>query len=715
MYDSEVTAILDRSIPVRTSRCRRRASQPWFDDDCRVAKRLTRTFEFASLRADKLAAAATAAAIATIVDAAPPDDAATSPSALASAAAAVAVKAKAAWIVQRKIYRDLQRQRREAYWQDKVTADKSSPRQLWRSIDELLGRGHAPASSAISADEFHAYFDEKVAGVRASTHGAPPPSFTASPPNCILSSFRPLTDADVITAVQQLPDKQCTADPMTTRLLKDNVDVLAPFLAVLFNRSMSLGVVPGTFKEAYITPLLKKPDMDPADVKSYRPISNLSVLSKLLERLVARQLLDYLTTSKLLPELQSAYRACHSTETAVLKVLGDILHAVDHGDLACLTLLDLSAAFDTVDHDTLLRRLRETYGLHGNVHNWFTSYLGRRTQFVRRGGTRSLPTRVLYGVPQGSVLGPILFLLYTADLLELIKSHGLHPHLYADDTQVYGSCRPSATAQLQSCVSTCIVDVETWMRSNRLQLNTAKTEVMWCASSRRQSQLPVEPLQLGQDAVTPVHAVRDLGIYLDSDVSMKTHIAKTVASCFATLRQIRSIRRSVMRPVLLSLVVSLVLTRLDYGCTTLAGLPTTLLDRLQSVLNAAARLVNSARKFDHVTPLLRDLHWLRIAERINFRLSVLVYRGLHGQAPAYITSDLQRVSDVESRQRLRSASTAALLVPSTQHKTIGDRAFPVTAARAWNSLPTFVTNAPSLPVFRRRLKTELFARSFNKQ
>ena len=223
---------------------------------------------------------------------------------------------------------------------------------------------------------------------------------------------------------------------------------------------------------------------------------------------------------------------------------------------------------------------------------------------------------------------------------------------------------------------------------------------------------PVEPLQIGPDMVTPVHAVRDLGIYLDSDVSMRTHVTKTVACCFATLRQIRSIRRSVTRPVLLSLVVSLVLSRLDYGCATLAGLPASLLNRLQSVLNAAARLVNSARKFDHVTLLLRDLHWLRVPERISFRLSVLVYRGLHGQAPAYISSNLHRVADVESRRRLQSSSTAALLTRPTHHKTIGDRVFPVAAAHVWNSLPPIVTDAPSLPVFRRRLKTELFTRCY---
>ena len=135
-----------------------------------------------------------------------------------------------------------------------------------------------------------------------------------------MHQFTLLTTDDVVAAVRQLPDKQCGTDPMPTRLLKQCVDVIAPFLTALLNHSLSLGVVPSGFKAAYITPRLKKPDLDPADVKSFRPISNLIVLSKLLERLVARQLLDHVRVHKLLPDLQSAYRAQHSTETAVLKV-----------------------------------------------------------------------------------------------------------------------------------------------------------------------------------------------------------------------------------------------------------------------------------------------------------------------------------------------------------------------------------------------------------
>ena len=161
-----------------------------------------------------------------------------------------------------------------------------------------------------------------------------------------------------------------------------------------------MGVVPTGFMSAYVRPLLQKADLDPADVKSYRPISNFSVESKLLERLVARQLTDYLSAERLLPDLQLAYRAHHSTETALLKVLLDILRAVDSGDLAVLTLLDLSAAFDTVDHATLLRRLATSYGLGGSAINWFKSYLEGRTQYIRCRTSCSSPTRLLCEVPQ---------------------------------------------------------------------------------------------------------------------------------------------------------------------------------------------------------------------------------------------------------------------------------------------------------------------------
>jgi len=154
---------------------------------------------------------------------------------------------------------------------------------------------------------------------------------------------------------------------------------------------------------------------------------------------------------------------------------------------------------------------------------------------------------------------------------------------------------------------------------------------------------------------------------------MNTHITRTVSCCFAVLRQIRSISRSVSQPVVQSLIVSLVMSQLDYGSATLAGLPACQLDILQSVLNSAARLIYRSSKFDHVMPLLHDLHWLRISERITFRLVVLAYRCQNGLAPQFLADDLHQEAEVESRRRLCSAATAALIVPATACSTIGDR------------------------------------------
>ena len=205
--------------------------------------------------------------------------------------------------------------------------------------------------------------------------------------------------------------------------------------------------MPDVFKSALITPLLKKPDLTVTTHGQYQPISNLSVVSKLLECLVFRT------------RLQSAYRTHHSTETAALKVLADILLAVDNGDLSVLALLDLSAAFNTVDHDILLTRLRVSYGVGGPVLDWFRSYLTGRTECVRRSVSRFTSTTVRFGVPQGSVLGPLLFILYTADLIDVIEARVLHPHLYADDTQIQDSGRTDSVDLLQSPLSDCLDEV----------------------------------------------------------------------------------------------------------------------------------------------------------------------------------------------------------------------------------------------------------------
>jgi hypothetical protein len=425
LYDLTISDLLDRQVPFRSTRCRKRLSNAWFDDEGRAANR--------SLRAAERVVRRTG---------------------LMSDASRLEV---ASWQQQRHRYFDLLHQKRTNFWTARLDVVRLQPRRLRRSFNDLLGRGHAPLAQ-INAAVLHRHFNNMVAGVRTATADADPPCFTPAPVGCALRLFQLTTAVDAAMLVQALPDKQCLSDPLHTRLLKANTDALAPFLTHFFNWSLACDVFPSSFKLAYVTPFLKKPGIDVTDVKSYRPVSNLTVLSKLLERLVSQQLATYLKDNRLLPDLQSAYRSHHSTETAVLKVLSDILLALDSSDLAVLTLLDLSAAFNSVDQETPLGRLQQSYDLEGMVFDWFRSYLSGRTQCVHSLSTKSVPSAVLHSVPQGSVLGPILFTLYAADMLQLVKLHQLHLHAYADDTQIYGFCRPSDTSALQQRVSECVDD-----------------------------------------------------------------------------------------------------------------------------------------------------------------------------------------------------------------------------------------------------------------
>jgi hypothetical protein len=375
-------------------------------------------------------------------------------------------------------------------------------------------------------------------------------------------------------------------------------------------------------------PISKKPGLAEGDAQNYRPISNLTVLSKLLERLVASQLLGYLNCNNLLPNNQSAYRANHSTETATAKIVSDILMAFDHGDIAALALLDCSAFFDTVDHDILLRKLSESFGVGDTALQWLISYLRGRQQCVRYGGRQSKYNPVNYGVPQGSVLGPLLFIIYTAELCSLVTANHLHPHQYADDVQANGWRPPIESRTLRDQLSSCVQDICLWMRSHRLQLNTNKTEFLWCCPSRRHWHIPDGDFHVNMDQVEPVSAARNLGVFVDGEMSMTFHISHVAASCFGAMRQIRSIRRSLPSAALEMLVTSLVHSRLDYCNIVFTGLPACDIRRLQSVLNSSVRLVTGARKYDHVTSLPRDHHWLPIAERIEYKLCKLVFRCL---------------------------------------------------------------------------------------
>ena len=358
---------------------------------------------------------------------------------------------------------------------------------------------------------------------------------------CLLLSM-PVTEDEVYKCISESPTKSCSLDPIPTFLLKDCLDILLSSITKLINHSLIEGSFPNSFKKAVVTPLVKKASLPRDDLKNYRPVSGLCFLSKLVERVVARQLTSQINNNKLHNPHQSAYKPGHSTETALLSIRKEVHLSLARGEPTALVLLDLSAAFDTIDHNILLGYLKSWFGLGGTILRWFASYLRNRCQAIKIGSTLSELSNLIYGVLQGSVLGRLLFSLYTTPLSKIIR---LHPHIkfhfYVDDTQLYIHLSHKNASSALAKQNACLHDVQEWMSLSKLKLNPEKTEFMVFGSKAQCQKISSHfPVSILGSLLHLVDSVRKLGVWFDADFSFSEHIKRTCKVCFLQMHDLTS-------------------------------------------------------------------------------------------------------------------------------------------------------------------------------
>lgn len=684
-FHSALCDALDRHAPAKLVQPRARQSDPWMSKEVRAARALRRRCE-ARWRSSGL------------------------------------VVHKQIYIQQVNATTASIKSAKRAYFTSNLSGVKNSQKELFSTFAKLTANRSATSlqidgvSDVDLADRFAQYFDQKIVKIRndldvgdQTSHQNVGGTSSCTP---TLFDFEPTSVGELKSIIKNTPVKTSSLDPIPASLLKDILPDLLPPIVIMINESLRTGVFPDEMKLAIITPLLKKQGADISDMKNYRPVSNLSYFSKLLERVVAARLHRYLAEHNLYTPNQSAYRPGHSVESALTSIADSVLLSLDRRDGVAMVLLDLSAAFDTIDHTILLARLRNEFGMGGSVLAWIESYLSGRTFKVKVGGSLSETHDLKFGVPQGSVLGPLLFSCYTRPLANIMKVHGLESHLFADDTQNWHAFKLTPTTSLPTVlgkIETCLHDVRMWMRDNKLKVNDLKTEFLLLISPPQEHMRPGDVvLSMGDSRIEPSTKCRNLGFIFDNSMTLHDQISSVVSAGFYHLRKIAAVKKYLPAELLTTLTHAFITSRLDFCNSLYVGLPEYELNRLQKLQNQAARLVTNTKRRDHITPVLRELHWLPVRARIHFKILTFAFRAVQGDGPAYL-----RLPLLSAPRTTRAGAAPRLAYCRAKKRTAGDRAYSVVAPWLWNKLPVDIRSCGSIITFKKLLKTYFFNQYFN--
>lgn len=586
--------------------------------------------------------------------------------------------------------------------------EESSGRTLYSVVNELIDNKKEkilPTSNSDKelADKFIVYFQEKIDKIRKKFTN--PNKFVTddslNPDVTKMHHFEPATLEEITDIAKSFGVKCSPEDPVPSSLI--DIDTFAPYWLKIVNLSLEVGDME-SLKMGVLLPAIKELSntVDAENFKNYRPITNLLFVSKLIERVVQTRLEHHMVRNRLMSDKNYAYMKKHSTEHLLLKVVNDLYLAFDKNQATVVVLLDLSAAFDTVDHDKLLHILEHEIGIMGIALKWFSSFLKGRSQKVMIGEEFSDIYVLLFGVPQGSVLGPILFKIYIRSLYKYVESTKFTIEGFADDHQLTKRIIIEMQEQaLGEDIRNLMSHIALWMNEYFLCLNQGKTNILVMAPPSVQPEIIIRGVFIERACIRFVNSAKNLGVVLDSVLSFEDQITKVVQSCNLIIKKLSQIKGFLSKQDLQQLVSSHVFSYLDYCNSLYYGINSDLITKLQRVQNCAARLVSKNRISNNsLDDVFMELHWLKVKFRSIYKTLLIVHNCLHNNAPNETIAMLQ-YGDSSRTMNLRETRC------STKY---GDRAFSHVGPKLWNLIPINIREEHDTDKFKKLLKTFLMIR-----
>lgn len=603
------------------------------------------------------------------------------------------------------------------YYRNKLQENRGNVSKTWKTIREIVPNCKNNATDfnfddkVNKANDFNAHFanvgentyrktQEILHGENVSYFNYASATFAAlcsNDDNVIIENIfrpQPVDTETIILTIKSLNETSSVgSDDIPLRFIKDSLYATASYLTCIINTSIVTGIFPSSWKHAIVVPLFKSGDTN--DLNNYRPISLLPILSKILEKVVAGQLTQFLETNKLLSNTQHGFRPRLSTETALTVITDKIFSNMDSKKVSLLTLCDLSKAFDSVNHENLLNKCAML-----NIDKfWLSSYIKTRSQSVRIDNIISDKLNVSYGVPQGSILGPILFCIYVNDLA--MNVNGCSLTQYADDTQILQGDTIDNLNHLIVNAEVALQNIKLYFLTNGLLLNPKKTECIFIGNRQLLSRIPPDTF-LNCDGVHiyPTTHVKNLGVYIDRYMLFDVHIAEINKKIIGILIYINRISENFDKAARKIIVQSLVLSVLNYCIGIWGSSNKTVLHSAQKIQNFAAKVaVGGMRKYDHVTPALKELEWLTVQEKYILDKCTTVYKAVNGLYPEWFLN----FSTVGENTGSRTRQNNNLFVPRTTTDA-GARATVVCGPKLWNELPHCIRSCGSIQSFKARFK-----------